>query len=106
MGFQRSIKKTIRMVQKNGNTCDRCIRGIEHMISPGHLEQVRINRDCVHFGVFKEQHRQRMLGIIDREEIRKVSLTASQWARNKARMQGAVDETRIHKRHGTCFATM
>eukprot|EP00957_Ditylum_brightwellii_P093878 7148364-Ditylum_brightwellii.AAC.1 len=70
--MQNSVKKTFRMMQKqkNGNTCNRCIRGLEHLVSPELMEQKKINKDCVYFGVFKEQHRQRMQGINDIEEIR------------------------------------
>eukprot|EP00957_Ditylum_brightwellii_P119416 9109888-Ditylum_brightwellii.AAC.1 len=66
-----SIDKTIKMMQETGNACKRCIRGLEYIASPEYFEQVKINRDCVYSAVFREQHRQQMLGINDLEEIRK-----------------------------------
>uniref|UniRef100_A0A7S4R9E9 Uncharacterized protein n=1 Tax=Ditylum brightwellii TaxID=49249 RepID=A0A7S4R9E9_9STRA len=89
--IQHSIKKTLKAMQKNTNTCNRCIRGLEHMISPEHFEQKKINRDCVQLGVLKEQQRQEMYGIIDSNELRNISSKASKWARNKALEQGAID---------------
>jgi len=71
-------------MRKNMNTDHRCIRGLEHMRSPAHFEQIRINADCVYSGVLREQQRQRMLGIHDPEEIEKISAAASLWARNVA----------------------
>eukprot|EP00957_Ditylum_brightwellii_P029201 2207302-Ditylum_brightwellii.AAC.1 len=79
------------------NTDHRCIRGLEHMRSPAHFEQIRINADCVYSGVLREQQRQRMLGIHDPEEIEKISAAASLWARNVALERGAVDKKSTHK---------
>eukprot|EP00957_Ditylum_brightwellii_P185748 14142080-Ditylum_brightwellii.AAC.1 len=92
------------MMQKNGRTCNRCTRGLEHMVSPELMEQKKINKDCVYSGVFKEQQRQRMQGINDIEEIRNVSSIASQWARKKAFEQGIVDAITTQKMNGACFA--
>eukprot|EP00957_Ditylum_brightwellii_P156310 11897310-Ditylum_brightwellii.AAC.1 len=62
-----------------------------HKLKRKNLLNGKINCNCVHSGVLKEQHRQQMLGIHDPEEIRNVSFISSQWARNVALKQGAVD---------------
>mmetsp|Transcript_32968 Transcript_32968/g.43936 ORF Transcript_32968/g.43936 Transcript_32968/m.43936 type:complete len:119 (-) Transcript_32968:89-445(-) len=89
--IQHSIKKTLKAMQKNTNTCNRCIRGLEHMRSPEHLEQKKINLDCVRLGVLKEQQRQQMFGIFDPNELRNISSKASEWAKNNALQQGTID---------------
>eukprot|EP00957_Ditylum_brightwellii_P017634 1328534-Ditylum_brightwellii.AAC.1 len=86
--IQHSIKKTIIMMQRNGNSCGRCIRGLEHLVSPELMEQSKINLNSAYWNILKEQHRQRVLGINDMEEMRIVSSAASQWARNKAFEKG------------------
>uniref|UniRef100_A0A7S4RAE5 Uncharacterized protein n=2 Tax=Ditylum brightwellii TaxID=49249 RepID=A0A7S4RAE5_9STRA len=97
MRIQHSIKKTLKAMRKNMNTNQRCIRGLEHMRSPEHFEQIKVNADCVYIGVLKEQQRQRAIGINDPEEIQKISAAASLWARNVARKRGAVDEISTHQ---------
>mmetsp|Transcript_21451 Transcript_21451/g.31880 ORF Transcript_21451/g.31880 Transcript_21451/m.31880 type:complete len:153 (-) Transcript_21451:137-595(-) len=94
-----SVQKTIKMVQRSNITFKRCIRGIEHLACPELFEQIKINKDCVHFGVLREQHRQQMLGIRDVEEMRKVSSVASQWARKKAFELGIKDTMKAQKRN-------
>eukprot|EP00957_Ditylum_brightwellii_P150906 11490815-Ditylum_brightwellii.AAC.1 len=94
------------MMRKTGNACDRCIRGLEHMASPEYFEQVQVNRDCVHSAVFREQHRQQMLGINDVEEMREVSASASQWGRNKALELGLAYAKGHVKKNSMCFATI
>mmetsp|Transcript_12988 Transcript_12988/g.17455 ORF Transcript_12988/g.17455 Transcript_12988/m.17455 type:complete len:154 (+) Transcript_12988:754-1215(+) len=89
--IQHSIKKTLKAMQKNTNTCNRCIRGLEHMRSREHLEQTKINTDCVRLGVLKEQQRQKVHGIFDPNELRNISSKASEWAKNKALEQGAIN---------------
>mmetsp|Transcript_8566 Transcript_8566/g.12221 ORF Transcript_8566/g.12221 Transcript_8566/m.12221 type:complete len:88 (+) Transcript_8566:93-356(+) len=85
------------MMQDNNNINNRCIRGLENLASPELFEQVKINKDCVYFGVLREQQRQRMLGIHDVEEMRKVSSVASKWARKKALELGAIDKLNAQK---------
>mmetsp|Transcript_8567 Transcript_8567/g.12223 ORF Transcript_8567/g.12223 Transcript_8567/m.12223 type:complete len:96 (+) Transcript_8567:93-380(+) len=87
------------MMQDNNNINNRCIRGLENLASPELFEQVKINKDCVYFGVLREQHRQQMLGIRDVEEMRKVSSVASQWARKKAFELGIKDTMKAQKRN-------
>eukprot|EP00957_Ditylum_brightwellii_P134534 10256168-Ditylum_brightwellii.AAC.1 len=79
------------------NTNHRCIRGLEHMRSPEHFEQIKINADFVYFGVLREQQRQQMLGIYYPEKIQKISAAASLWARNVALERGALDEMSTHQ---------
>mmetsp|Transcript_45298 Transcript_45298/g.68313 ORF Transcript_45298/g.68313 Transcript_45298/m.68313 type:complete len:165 (-) Transcript_45298:313-807(-) len=90
MRIQHSIRKTLRTIRNNMNINHRCIRGLEHMISPEHFEQIKVNADCVYFGVLREQQRQQRLGVYDPEEIRKVSVAASLWARNVALEKGVI----------------
>uniref|UniRef100_A0A6U3SC85 Uncharacterized protein n=2 Tax=Ditylum brightwellii TaxID=49249 RepID=A0A6U3SC85_9STRA len=91
MRIQHSIKKTLKTMKKNTNSCNRCIRGLEHMRSREHLEQTKINMDCVRLGVLKEQQRQKVHGIFDPNELRYISSKASEWAKNKALEQGAIN---------------
>uniref|UniRef100_A0A6V2EY48 Uncharacterized protein n=1 Tax=Ditylum brightwellii TaxID=49249 RepID=A0A6V2EY48_9STRA len=97
--IQRSISKTIRNVQNNTDAKHRCIRGLEHMISPEYSEQRNTNIDFVRISVLREQRKQQMLGIYDQDEMRKKSLSASEWARYIALEQGAADEKIAIKRH-------
>uniref|UniRef100_A0A7S4SVS4 Uncharacterized protein n=1 Tax=Ditylum brightwellii TaxID=49249 RepID=A0A7S4SVS4_9STRA len=97
--IQHSIQKTVKMLQRNKHPTNRCIRGLEHCVSPELFEQMKINRDSVCFGVLREQHRQHMLGIHDKEEIRKVSSIASKWASMKAFELGVLDAIEAQKRN-------
>lgn len=71
-----------------------CFRGLEHYRSAAHLEQHRINRDCVTEAVLDEQRRQRELGIAAPcpERIAGASRAASEWARRGALAMGEYDE--------------
>ena len=69
-----------------------CTRGLEHMRSAMHLEQMRINKDCHYDAIFDEQERQESLDIYDFDEMSLVSQHGSAWARERALERARGDE--------------
>lgn len=72
-------------------------RGLEHLRSAGHLEQRKINKDCVSHAVLGAQRRGRAIGDGEdsgediAEELRAASERASLWAREYALALGKED---------------
>ena len=69
-----------------------CTRGLEHMRSTVHLEQMRINKDCHYDAIFDEQERQEAEDIYDFDEMSLVSQHGSAWARERALERARGDE--------------
>lgn len=79
-----------------------CLRGLEHLHSAAHMEQHKINRDCVVQSVLLAQERERerrtsaaAAGVVEDygrdEAIARASRAASEWAKGKARERGLSD---------------
>ena len=69
-----------------------CTRGLEHMRSTVHLEQMRINKDCHYDAIFDEQDRQDDRNIYDFDMMAVVSQHGSAWARERALERARGDE--------------
>lgn len=82
-------------------------RGLEHLLSPAHLEQRKINKDCVSQAVLGEQGRQRAAGNVrDDEGLRSASERASLWSRDLARTVAAEDSTWVEVQRRTARAAL
>ena len=94
--IKHDASRTVRAVWRGKplktKTCD---RGLEHLRSGAHMEQHRINKDCVITAVLKEQATQRVSGIIDTNKIAGASCRYSRWAKEKALILGASDAVYI-----------
>mmetsp|Transcript_1949 Transcript_1949/g.5162 ORF Transcript_1949/g.5162 Transcript_1949/m.5162 type:complete len:228 (-) Transcript_1949:29-712(-) len=91
--MKRSMKRAARRMQ-NGDVEDslsHCTRGLEHLRSPAHLEQHRINKDMVIESVINEQDKQWKACVNCPSGIAVASSTASQWARDLATSRGSAD---------------
>ena len=76
-----------------------CIRGLEHMRSAAHLEQRKINKECVLRAVLDEQEQQWSTGKDDVEEIANASVHNSKWARESAASLGKADAESARRLH-------
>lgn len=78
-----------------------CFRGLEHLRSVAHLEQRKINKECVLQAVLSEQERQRTQQqeedeTNDEEEaLADASRTTSKWSCDLALANGASDAARV-----------
>ena len=79
-----------------------CVRGLEHLQSPAHLEQRKINKDFVNAAVFNEQERQRAGAINNPSEIACAARYNSRWATEKALQMGLSDAMAVHQTNQTC----
>ena len=73
------------------DTDESCGRGLEHMRSQSHMEQRRMNKEANLNGVLDVQDDHFDAGVFNDHEIAEVSISTSEWARQRALSVAASD---------------